>query len=398
MAGLLLAVIYLAFISLGLPDSLLGAAWPAMYQDLDVPISGAGIVSMIIASGTVTSSLLSDRLTRAFGTGVITAVSVGITAAALFGFSISHSFVALCLWAVPYGLGAGGVDAALNNYVAIHYASRHMSWLHCMWGIGVTTGPIIMGHCLASGSSWNSGYGIISLLQVGLTAILVCSLPLWQKRPAETGQQADGGKDRQILPLRELIRLPGVLEVMICYFCYCSVENSAMLWASSYLHLEEGVALETASAMTGMFCLGIALGRGINGFIAMRLSDKQMVRMGLCILSAGVFVLFLPAGSDAAVAGFVLIGLGCAPVYPCLMHATPAHFGIERSQAVIGLQMAAAHLGVCVMPPLFGVIARHFSVSLLPWYLFGLLALMIYMNERLNKKVKERNTGRAKSF
>lgn len=255
-----------------------------------------------------------------------------------------------------------------------------------------------MGHCLASGSSWNSGYGIISLLQVGLTAILVCSLPLWQKRPAETGQQADGGKDRQILPLRELIRLPGVLEVMICYFCYCSVENSAMLWASSYLHLEEGVALETASAMTGMFCLGIALGRGINGFIAMRLSDKQMVRMGLCILSAGVFVLFLPAGSDAAVAGFVLIGLGCAPVYPCLMHATPAHFGIERSQAVIGLQMAAAHLGVCVMPPLFGVIARHFSVSLLPWYLFGLLALMIYMNERLNKKVKERNTGRAKSF
>ncbi len=398
MAGLLLAVIYLAFISLGLPDSLLGAAWPAMYQDLDVPISGAGIVSMIIASGTVTSSLLSDRLTRAFGTGVITAVSVGITAAALFGFSISHSFVALCLWAVPYGLGAGGVDAALNNYVAIHYASRHMSWLHCMWGIGVTTGPIIMGHCLASGSSWNSGYGIISLLQVGLTAILVCSLPLWQKRPAETEQQADGGKDRQILPLRELIRLPGVLEVMICYFCYCSVENSAMLWASSYLHLEEGVALETASAMTGMFCLGIALGRGINGFIAMRLSDKQMVRMGLCILSAGVFVLFLPAGSDAAVAGFVLIGLGCAPVYPCLMHATPAHFGIERSQAVIGLQMAAAHLGVCVMPPLFGVIARHFSVSLLPWYLFGLLALMIYMNERLNKKVKERNTGRAKSF
>ncbi len=394
MAGLLLAVIYLAFISLGLPDSLLGAAWPAIYQDLDVPISGAGIVSMIIASGTVTSSLLSDRLTRSFGTGVITAVSVAITALALFGFSTSHSFVVLCLWAVPYGLGAGGVDAALNNYVAIHYASRHMSWLHCMWGIGVTTGPVIMGHALASGASWNSGYGTIALLQVGLTAVLVLSLPLWKKRPAAKEQQADEGKDRKILSLKEIFRLPGVPEVMICFFCYCSVENSAMLWASSYLHLEEGLAVETASALTGMFCLGITAGRGINGFVAMRFSDRQMVRMGLCILFAGVVILFLPMGSDAAVAGFVLIGLGCAPVYPCLMHATPSHFGIERSQAVIGVQMACAHLGVCIMPPLFGVIARHFSVSLLPCYLFGLLAVMICMNERLNKKVREAQEGR----
>ncbi len=393
MAGLLLAVIYLAFISLGLPDSLLGAAWPAIYQDLDVPISGAGIVSMIIASGTVTSSLLSDRLTRSFGTGVITAVSVAITAAALFGFSTSHSFVILCLWAVPYGLGAGGVDAALNNYVAIHYASKHMSWLHCMWGIGVTTGPLIMGHALASGASWNSGYGTIALLQVGLTAVLVLSLPLWQKRPAEKEPQAGGAKNRKVLSLREIFSLPGVPEIMVCFFCYCSVENSAMLWASSYLHLEEGIAVETASSLTGMFCLGITAGRGINGFIAMRFSDRQMVRMGLCVLFAGVVILFLPLGSNAAVAGFVLIGLGCAPVYPCLMHATPSHFGIERSQAVIGVQMACAHLGVCIMPPLFGVIARHFSVSLLPWYLFCLLILMICMNERLNKKVMVAKTG-----
>lgn len=388
MTGLLLAVIYLAFISLGLPDALLGAAWPAIYQELDVPISGAGIISMIIACGTVSSSLLSDRLTRALGTGLVTAASVALTAAALYGFSQSRSFAGLCLLALPYGLGAGGVDAALNNYVALHYASKHMSWLHCMWGIGVTTGPAVMGMALSGGHSWNTGYWYISLMQIGLTAVLVASLPLWQKRSEAQKHEGDDEAAPKPLSLREVVRLPGVLEIMACFFCYCTVENSAMLWASSYLHLEEGIAVETATSLAGMFCLGITIGRGINGFIAIRLNDRQMIRMGLVVLFLGVLILLLPMGRTLTVAGFVLIGLGCAPVYPCLMHATPALFGVQRSQAVIGLQMAAAHLGVLLMPPLFGVLANHISISLLPWFLLCFLLLLVGMNERMNRRAK----------
>ncbi len=389
MVGLLLPIIYLAFINLGLSDSLLGSAWPAMYQDLDVPISGAGIISLIINLGIITSSLLSNRLTRSFGTGVIAAVSLAIMATALWGFSLSHSFFLLCLWAVPYGLGAGGLDAAINNYVAIHYASRYMSWLHCMWGIGVTTGPLIMGHALASGASWNGGYDTVALIQAGMTAFLLLSLPIWNKRQAGNEQQNDGENNGKILSLKEIFRIPGVPEAMVCFFCYCSLENSAMLWVSSYMHLQEGLAVETASALTGMFCLGITIGRGLNGFVAMRVSDTQMVRIGMGILFVGVVILFLPAGSYVAVAAFVLIGLGCAPIYPSLLHATPDRFGKERSRAIIGVQIACAHVGVCIMPPLFGFIARYFSVGLLPCYLFGLLALMICMNERLTKKVRE---------
>ena len=394
MAGLLLPIIYLAFINLGLSDSLLGSAWPAMYKDLAVPISGAGIISIIINLGMVTSSLLSNRLTRTFGTGVMAAVSVAIMATALWGFSSSHSFVLLCLWAVPYGLGAGGLDAAINNYMAIHFASRYMSWLHCMWGIGVTIGPLIMGHALASGASWNGGYDTVALIQAGMTAILVLSLPVWNKRQAGNEQQDDGENNGKILSLKEIFRIPGVPEAMVCFFCYCSVENSAMLWVSSYMHLEKGLAVETASALTGMFCLGITIGRGLNGFVAMKVSDTQMVRIGMGILFAGVVILFLPAGSNVAVAGFVLIGLGCAPIYPSLLHATPDRFGKERSRAIIGVQIACAHIGVCVMPPLFGFIARYFSVGLLPWYLISILLLMICMNERLNRKLREGNAGR----
>ncbi len=385
MVHLLLAIIYLAFISLGLPDALLGAAWPSMYPQFDVPVSYAGIISMIIALGTVVSSLQSDRLTKKLGTGKVTALSVLMTAMALFGFATSHSFGMLCLWAIPYGLGAGSVDASLNNYVALHYESRHMSWLHCMWGVGASAGPYIMGYALTAGWGWNSGYHIIAVLQIVLTAILLCSLPLWKQRPAEVLQD---GKVQNVkaLSIREVLQLAGAREILVCFFCYCALEQTTGLWASSYLTLHKGVSADTAATFASMFYLGITVGRALSGFLTMKLNDVQMIRLGEVIIGIGVLVMLLPFGQSLSLAGLILIGLGCAPVYPCVIHSTPAHFGADKSQAIIGIQMACAYVGTCLMPPVFGLIANHITVALLPVYLLIILVLMVIMHELLCKK------------
>ena len=383
MFQILLAIIYLAFISLGLPDSLLGAAWPTIYPELNVPVSYAGIISMIIALGTIISSLQSDRLTRRLGTGKVTAISVATTAVALFGFSVSHSFILLCLWAIPYGLGAGSVDASLNNYVALHYKSRHMSWLHCMWGVGAATGPYVMGFALTHNLGWNSGYRIIAMLQVVLTVILFISLPLWK---GSSDNQADEGQieKRKALSLKEVLQISGAKEIMVCFFCYCAVEQTTGLWASSYLTLYKGVSTQTAARYASLFFIGITVGRAISGFITMKLNDTHMVRMGQGIIALGIIIMFVPAGNTFSLIGLILIGLGCAPIYPCIIHSTPAHFGADKSQAIIGVQMASAYVGTCLMPPLFGLIANNISVALLPVYLLILLVLMIVTHEMLS--------------
>ena len=383
MIQLLLPIIYLAFISLGLPDSLLGSAWPSMYPLLGVPVSHAGILSMIISFGTIVSSLNSDRLTRALGAGKVTAISVGMTAAALFGFSVSTQFWMLCLWAVPYGLGAGSVDAALNNYVALHYESRHMSWLHCMWGIGTMVSPMVMGRVLAGGGPWTAGYRYIALFQIALTAVLFLSLPLWQKRTDET---AEGGTAPQALSLGQVFRLPGAKEVMLCFFCYCALETTAGLWASSYLTLTRGVAADTAASFASLFYIGITAGRAACGFLTLKLSDTQMIRLGQGVLAVGVAALLVPGPQLLALAGLVLVGMGCAPIYPSIIHATPDHFGADRSQAVIGIQMASAYVGNLVMPPLFGLLANNITPALFPFYLLVLLVLMVFMHEQLVRK------------
>lgn len=430
MFQLLLAIIYLAFISLGLPDSLLGSAWPVMYREFSVPVSYAGIISMIIAAGTIVSSLQCDRLTKKLGTGKVTALSVFITAAALFGFSVSHSFTALCIWAIPYGLGAGCVDASLNNYVALHYASRHMSWLHCMWGVGASLGPYIMGFALSNGQSWNMGYRYIGILQIVLTAVLLFSLPLWKGRGTagqnavgqdagqsvgrnvtgtgsgkdmDAGQNATGtdsgeaagkgentssGQDKA-LTLPQIFRIPGAKEVMLTFFCYCAVEQTAGLWASSYLVLHWGISSETAANFASMFYIGITAGRALGGFLTMKLNDRQMIRLGQAVILFGIALLLLPIGKGTALFGLIAVGLGCAPIYPSIIHSTPDHFGADRSQALIGVQMAAAYVGTCIMPPIFGLIANHISIVLFPVYLLLILALMVLMHERLLKRTKE---------
>lgn len=389
MIQLLLAIIYLAFISLGLPDSLLGSAWPRMYQEFSVPISYMGGISMIIAVGTIISSLQCDRLTQKIGTGKVTAGSVLMTAVALFGFSISHSYIELCLWAIPYGLGAGCVDASLNNYVALNYASRHMSWLHCMWGIGASLGPYIMGFALLKSGNWNMGYRYISILQLSLTFVLFISLPLWSRRSGTAGQKAvsDSG-EKKSLSLPQIIQIAGAKEVMIAFFCYCALEQTTGLWASSYLVLQWGISSETAASFASLFFIGITAGRAFSGFLTMKFNDKQMIRLGQGTILLGIVLLLLPFGRNVALSGLIFIGLGCAPIYPSIIHSTPEHFGADKSQAMIGVEMASAYVGTCLMPPIFGFITNHIGVFLFPVYLLLILVLMVFMHENLLKKAK----------
>lgn len=389
MFSLLLAVIYLAFISLGLPDSLLGSVWPTIYQEFNVPVSYAGAIFMIISAGTIFSSLQSDRLTKSLGTGKVTAFSVLMTAVALFGFSISHSYWMLVLWAIPYGLGAGSVDASLNNYVALHYKSHHMSWLHCMWGVGASIGPYIMSFALVNGQTWNMGYRYISLIQVALTIIIMLSLPLWKKRPVISDiQEAKNEKDK-VLTLKEIFNIPGAKQLMLMFFCYCALEQTAGLWASSYLVLQHGFDLEVATSYGSLFFIGITVGRAISGFITMKLNDKQMIYLGQGLILIGIILMCLPLGHQVALIGLVTIGLGCAPIYPCIIHSTPSNFGKDKSQAIIGVQMASAYVGNLLMPPLFGIIANHISAIVFPIYLLLILIVMVVMHIKLNKSVSK---------
>jgi fucose permease len=377
MIGLLLGIIYLSFISLGLPDALLGAAWPTMYPQFGVPVSYMGIVALLISMGTVVSSLMADRLINRFGTGKVTAFSVATTAVALLGFFLSDRYWMLLVWAIPYGLGAGSVDAALNNYVAVHYASRHMSWLHCMWGVGAATGPYIMGFALTAGQGWNMGYLYIAVLQIVLTAVLLISLPMWKRTAAgeETRQKS--------LSIPEILRISGTKEIMIAFFCYCALEQTAGQWASSYFVMKDSLSAEEAASLASLFYIGITVGRALSGFVTMKLNDTQMIRLGQGILGVGIAIMLLPLGKVATMTGLLLAGFGCAPIYPCVIHSTPDHFGAERSQAIIGVQMASAYVGNCVMPPLFGMIAGWLGAGVLPVYLGGILLLMVGMHERL---------------
>lgn len=399
MLSLLLPIIYLSFISLGLPDALLGAAWPTLYLSLDVPLSYAGIISMIISGGTIFSSLQSDRLNRRYGTGRITFGSVLLTAVALLGFSFSRSFLALCLWAIPYGLGAGSVDAALNNYVALHYKSQHMNWLHCMWGIGAALGPMLMGMCLTHGLGWPAGYRLVAGVQFALTAILFFRLPLWKKAAMEetaaSAEHAPSAVTPAPLSLKQIFALPGAKEIFLCFFCYSALEATIGLWASSYLSLFAGMDAKTAAGRAALFYVGITGGRALSGFLAQKWDDDRMIRLGQGIVAMGLFCLFVAMlcspcsdGSSPFLLlltqfGFLLLGLGCAPIYPGIIHSTPARFGTARSQAMIGVQMASAYVGSCFLPPLFGVLARCCSVALLPFYALLLLGIMFTMHQLL---------------
>lgn len=384
MYSLLLVIIYLAFISLGLPDSLVGAGWPVMHQELQVPVSYAGILTMTIAFGTIISSLFSARLTRKMGTGLVTAISVLLTATALFGFSFSHSFIILCLWAVPYGLGAGAVDATLNNYVALNYASRHMNWLHCFWGVGAAISPYLMSFALNHQLGWNNGYRAIGILQVGLTVVLFLSLPLWKKKAT---QQVKTTVSRQ-LSLIEILHLKGMKAVMVAFLAYCALEQTTGLWASTFLVQARHVDVVTAAKFASFYYLGITFGRFLSGFISDWLGDKKMIRLGCLILMVGIILIGLPLKNNLpSLIGLIIAGVGSVPIYPAVIHATPNNFGAENSRSVIGVQMASAYVGTTFMPPLIGWLSGMFGIQFYPMYLLLFAIVMLVTLEILNKQV-----------
>lgn len=379
MVHILIAIIYLAFISLGLPDALLGAAWPVMAPEMSAGLSWAGIVSMIISVGTVVSSLLSDRLTRRFGAGLVTAVSVLLTAGALWGFAMADAFWTLCLLAIPYGLGAGAVDAALNNYVAVHYTSRYMNWLHCFWGLGASIGPYIMGWALGAGHGWRTGYGTVGTIQIAMTALLFFTLPLWKKTHADATQEQSGG-------LVKAVSVPGVKQILMAFFCYCALEATAFLWSASFLVEFKRIDAQTAASLAALFYLGMTFGRFVSGFVADRMGDENMIRIGTGGMVLGLVLIALPVKSTAvSLVGLLTLGLGAAPVYPAIIHATPAHFGKENSQAIVGIQMACAYVGMTLAPPVFGVLAQYVSMGLFPWYMGVFLLGMWLLTERVNR-------------
>jgi len=384
MFGLLVAIIYTAFISLGLPDSLLGSAWSVMSAEIGAPLSAAGIITMIIAFSTIVSSLLSNFFTDKLGTGLLTALSVLLTALALLGFSFATQFWHLCLLAVPYGLGAGAVDAALNNYAALHFSSRHMNWLHCFWGLGASISPYIMGFCLTRGFGWQNGYRAVSVLQAVLTVVLFASLPLWKKQRTVSEEVVIPAKTRDALKIKS------VWLVFLMFFAYCSLEQTAMLWASSYLTTYRGVDVNLAATFATLFCTGITVGRFVCGLFSDKVGDKALIRVGAAVICVGIVAVGLPLSTNiVALGGFVAIGLGCAPIYPAVMHSTPINFGKENSQAIVGVQMAFAYAGTTFMPPLFGLLMK-FGSWVLPVFLAAFAVVIIVLSEVVNASVARR--------
>ena len=379
----LLAIIYIAFISLGLPDSLLGAAWPTMRVELGAALPMAGAVSMVCSAGTIVSSLCSARVVRRFGTGRVAAFSTAMTAVALLGYALAPSAVLLFAAAIPLGLGAGSIDAALNNYVSLHYEAKHMSWLHCFWGLGASIGPVILAVCIGRGAGWRGGYLVVVSIQGALALVLCLTQRLWRAH----GESAveDRAARQRMLTNAQTLRLPGMRAVLVTFFSYSAAESSMILWIASYArHL--GATAEQASLASGLFFLGITLGRGLNGFLAIRFSSKQLIRAGTAVMLAGTAVMFLPLGYAGCLAAAGLIGLGCAPVYPCTIHETPRRFGEEASQAATGLQMACAYTGSTLMPPLMGVLSGALGLGVMPWWVLGLTLLMLASGELVNRR------------
>ena len=380
----LLAIIYVSFVSLGLPDSVLGAAWPTMVHELSAPLWGAGLVQMTVSFFTIVSSLNSARLIRALGTGRLTAFSVALTAAALLGYSIVPHYVWLVVLAVPMGLGAGGVDSALNNYVALHCEPRHMSWLHCFWGLGTIIGPIILSFALTRGMVWRAGYGVIAALQVVLCAVLFMTLNLWKKDGI-----AEEERSAKVLSVAQVLAIPGAKAGMITFFCYCALESTLLLWVPTYLVMVRGVGEVQAAAFGTLFCIGMTVGRAASGFMTIRFTPEQMVRIGQAVLVAGCVMLLVPVNA-IAFAGVVVCGLGCAPVYPNIMQDTPVNFGAENSQAAIGVQMACAYVGSMFMPTVFATIADVTGYALLPFFVLALAVIMLLLFNVQKRIVKNR--------
>lgn len=401
MATWFLIIIYLAFISLGIPDSLLGSAWPVMWPELGASFGSAGILSMVVAAGTIVSSLASGTVIQKWGTGKVTLISCCLTAGALLGFSFAPSLVWLVILTIPLGLGAGAVDAALNNYVAEHYKAHHMNWLHCFWGVGATTGPIIMSYYIAEHHSWRSGYTAVAVVQCCLVLILFATLPLW-KRVAASRESASMNNESDLVqadntlvqsenrPERNVLKIKGVKNSLIAFLFYCGVETTVGLWGASYLVGARNISAETAAGWISLYYGGITIGRLITGFITLKIKNRVLILAGQVTAIVGGIILLLPLSISFALAGFMLIGLGLAPIYPGLLHETPTRFGKANSARLMGYQMALAYTGTTLLPPLFGVLAAKTNIGFFPMVVLVFLILMLASSEQVNRILKKR--------
>ncbi|MCI9272464.1 MAG: MFS transporter [Clostridiales bacterium] len=375
MATLLLVIIYIAFIGLGIPDSLFGTAWPAIYLDFQLPISAASAVTLLISSGTVISSLLSARLIARFGTGVVTAVSTTLTALALLGFSLSGHLAWLCIFAIPLGLGAGAIDSALNNYVALHYQASHMNFLHCFYGIGVSVSPYLVSLALSSQQSWRGGYRMAFFAQFIIAVLTIASLPLWRKVRQTSANEAE---DESIVPLSlgKMAKMPSVRAVWFLFLASCAIEYTCGTWGSTYLVDTKGVTVQDAAKIITFYYVGMAVGRFVSGLLATKLSSWRLIHIGQTVVFSSILLILLPLPSEFAAVGLFLIGLGNGPIFPNLIHLTPKNFGKEFSQSIMGSQMAASYIGILLMPPLFGVFAQRIGTHSFPYFLLALFAIM----------------------
>ncbi|MDK8643623.1 MFS transporter [Niallia taxi] len=404
MATLLLVIIYLAFISLGLPDSLLGAAWPVMQSDLGVPLETAGFLFMMIAGGTIISSLVSGKVLKRFGTSKVTFVSVFMTAGALLGFQFAPSIAWLVLCAIPLGLGAGAVDTGLNDYVATNYKAHHMSWLHCFWGVGATLGPVIMAQFISEGTSWRNGYLTISGIQFALVLILLITLPLWKKVTHNNNNAASNEimetnavrheENNELKPLQ----VKGVKLALASFLFYCGVEATMGLWGSSFLVNVKGLSAAAAAQWVSLYYAGITVGRFITGFITFKMTNRAFIRSGQLIAAVGAIILFLPLPSIFSLVGFIIIGLGLAPIFPCMLHETPTHFGKKHSQSIMGYQMAVAYTGTTFLPPMLGFISSYFTIGIFPVCILIFAAAMLLSTENLNRLLYKKIIGKDTSL
>jgi len=382
---MLLIILYAAFIGLGLPSGLLGAAWPVMQEDLAAPVYMAGVISAILSGGTILSTLTADKMTRLIRPGYVVAGGILCIIVSLFGFTLAGTVWLMCLWALPLGLGSGAVDAVINNYIAVHYSSRHMNWLHCFWGAGAMVGPYIMGFFLGSGMAWNAGYLTTAIIVVAIFVGVMLTQRLWKQNKTPQPAIHDSRRTGHGITV---LRIRGVKYAMLAFFAYCSMEGTAMLWAATFLVRTRGITAEAAATFSALVYIGLTAGRVSAGFVSNKLGDKRMVHIGLAIALAGIVLVGLPFVPDwVTLAGLVTVGLGCAPIFPALMHATPAHFGEKNSQALVGIQMASAYTGLTLIPPLFGVMAGWWGEGIFAPFLFVFFIMNVGAVVALNKSV-----------
>ncbi|VEU82257.1 MFS transporter [Acholeplasma hippikon] len=383
MASILLVIIYIAFISLGLPDSLLGSAWPVIYKDLNIPISSMGMLTMLISFGTITSSLFASKLNHKFGSGLVTSISVFLTAIAMFGFSISNSLLMLSLFAFPYGFGAGAIDSTLNNYVSLHYKKKHMNFLHAFWGIGTLVGPFAMSYAISNKLGWQKGYEVVAMIQLVISLIVFGSLFMWKK------QREEQQNEQEHLNIFQVLKIKHIKYLMFAFLLYTGFEATMFNWVSTYLVKDKGISEDLGALLASIFFIGMTVGRIISGILSNKVKSKHIIRIGFLLIITGMIViLFSFIYYQVAVLGIIIAGLGAAPIFPSIIHRTPSLFDRKKSQAIISIEMFFAYSGVVLMPAIFGLIANYVTIQSLPLYILIIIIISFILLETLNKKVK----------